>query len=249
MTSLRVVCGVLLIGMVAPKAVNAAPQRATDTCVGCDVRFSAEVTPSASRVTASGAGGVVLDKRVDGDGLAVTISAAGDTLRIVTGVDGTVTATRLGKVVTVRPETAVADYQGEMRELLAGSAALDGIERMVHAVREKNRAQALSVLATFALLRALQGDDTGNALLAQHMPQRRGYGIVRIGGQTREGSTVIDCWVEYERALDRNSRRYEQCLRDYWWAQPVQYACGLEFAMVAELALFSLISCSGGFPI
>ena len=51
-----------------------------------------------------------------------------------------------------------------------------------------------------------------------------------------------------ERTLDRNYDRYSRCLRDYWWNQPVQYACGLEFAMVAELALFRRDLLLGRFP-
>lgn len=249
MTRRQFVSGVLIFGMLAaPGAAGASPRRAEE-CADCAVTFSVDVTPAAARVTASGARGVVLDKRMDREGLAITISAIGDTLHILAAVDGTVTITRLGRVVKVRPGSVLADYQTRVRDLIAGSAAVDGIERMVHAVRNSGRAQASSVFASFALLRALQGDDTGNTLLAERLPQPRHNRIVRVAAQTRAGSTVNDCWDEYERTLERNSSRYRQCLVDYWWAQPVQYACGLEFAMVAELALFRLISCSGGFPI
>ena len=248
MTSVRFGCGVMLMTMIAaPSPLGAASPPAAGGCTDCAVRFHAEVTPTAGRIVASGAGGVVLDKRMDSKGLAITISAAGDTLRIVAASNGVVTLTRRDQVVTVRPESTTADYQSQVRELIAGSAAVEGLDRMVLAVRNARRPQAASVMATFALLRSLQGDQTGNTLLAQSTTRDR-YGIVRIG-QTRAGSTVNDCWDEYERTLSRNSDRYSRCLRDYWWAQPVQYACGLEFAMVAELALFSLISCSGGFPI
>ena len=195
-----------------------------------------------------GGSGVVLDKWMGREGLTITISALGDNLRIVASRDGVVTMTRRGSVVKVHPDSALAGYQAQVRELIAGSAAVEGLERMVVAVRNSGRAQALSVVASFALLRALQGDDTGKSLLAQYNTRPR-RGIVPVAAQTREGSTVNDCWDEYERTLARNSQRYTRCLLDYWWAQPVQYACGLEFAMVAELALFSLISCSGGFPI
>jgi hypothetical protein len=248
MTSLQFVRGVLAIGMLAaPGAAGAASHRTE--CADCMVNFRVEATPTGPRVTAAGARGVVLDKRVGREGLTITISAMGDTLQLLAAADGTITVTRPGRVVTVRPTSVLADYQAQVRDLLAGSAAVDGLERMVHAVRDSSRAQASSVLASFALLRALQGDNSGNTLLAQVLPQRRQPAIVRVAAQTREGSTVNDCWDEYERTLERNSTRYRQCLVDYWWAQPVQYACGLEFAMVAELALFRLISCSGGFPI
>jgi hypothetical protein len=249
MTSPQFVRRVLVIAMLgASGTASAAPNHAKE-CADCAVTFSVDVTPTAAHVTASGAHGVVLDKRMDRDGLAITISAMGDTLQLLAAVDGAVTLTRLGRVVKVRPGSVLADYQAQVRDLIAGSAAVDGIERMVHAVRNSGWAQASSVFASFALLRALQGDDTGNTLLAQRLPQRRHHGIIRVAKQTRSGSTVNDCWDEYERTLERNSLRYTQCLRDYWWAQPVQYACGLEFSMVAELALFRLISCSGGFPI
>lgn len=249
MTSLQFVSGVLIIGMLATPAVAGASPQVAEKCADCGVTFSVDVTPSAARVTASGARGVVLDKRVDRAGLAITISAMGDTLQLLAAIDGTVTMTRLGRAVKVRPGSVLADYQAQVRDLIAGSDAVAGIERMVHAVRNSGRAQASSVFASFALLRALQGDDTGNTLLAQRLPRRHDGIVRRIAAQTRSGSTVNDCWDEYERTLERNSSRYRQCLVDYWWAQPVQYACGLEFAMVAELALFRLISCSGGFPI
>jgi hypothetical protein len=249
MTSLQFVSGVMTIGMLAaPGAAGATSQRAEE-CADCAVTFSVDVTPTVARVTASGARGVVLDKRMDREGLAITISAMGDRLQLLATADGTVTMTRLGRVVTVRPGSGLADYQIQVRDLIAGSAAVDGIERMVHAVRNSGRAQASSVLASFALLRALQGDDSANTLLVERLPKRRHDGIVHVAAQTRSGSTVNDCWDEYERTLERNSQRYRACLVDYWWAQPVQYACGLEFTMVAELALFRLISCSGGFPI
>ena len=248
MTSVRFGCGVMLMAMIAaPSPLGAASPPAASDCTDCAVRFHAEVTLTAGRIVASGAGGVVLDKRMDREGLAITISAAGDTLRIVAASNGVVTLTRRDQVVTVRPESTTADYQTQVRELIADSAAVEGLDRMVLAVRNARQPQAASVMATFALLRSLLGDQTGNTLLAQSTRRDR-YGVFRIG-QTREGSTVNDCWDEYERTLTRNSDRYSRCLRDYWWAQPVQYACGLEFAMVAELALFSLISCSGGFPI
>jgi hypothetical protein len=133
--------------------------------------------------------------------------------------------------------------------LLGESAAIEGLERMVQAVRTSKRPEAMSVLATFALLRSLQGDTMGNTLLAQATEQRRVVSLVPVAQPSRSGNSVDDCWAEYERTLDRNYDRYSRCLRDYWWNQPVQYACGLEFAMVAELALFHVIACSGGFPV
>ena len=97
----------------------------------------------------------MLDKRMDRQGLTITISAIGDALQILAALDGTATITT-GRVVKVRPGV-LADYQTQVRDLIAGSAAVDGIERMVHAVRNSGRAQASSVLASFALLRALRG--------------------------------------------------------------------------------------------
>ena len=44
---------------------------------------------------------------------------------------------------------------------------------MVQALRHSNRPEAMSVLATFALLRSLHGDTTGNTLLAQRTEHRR----------------------------------------------------------------------------
>ena len=176
------------------------------------------------------------------------MSAAADAVEIVASLDGTVTIGRRGNTIVVKPESVLSDYETSVKALTANSAAVDGLQRMVLALRHSDRPESTSILASFALLRALHGDDTGNALLAQRSLKRPGPGMLPIAAQTRAGDTVSDCWDEYQRALSRNHDRYNRCLSDYWWNQPVQYACGLEFAMVAELALFRLISCSGGFP-
>jgi hypothetical protein len=190
-----------------------------------------------------------MDKRADRGGLRISVSVPGDAVEIVGALDGTVTLGRRGKTIIVRPENVLSDYQTSVKALTADSAAVEGLQRMVLALRHSLRPEATSVLASFALLRALHGDDTGNTLLAQRSLKRPGAAVLPIAAQTRAGDTVSDCWDEYERALSRNHDRYNTCLRDYWWNQPVQYACGLEFAMLAELALFRLISCAGGFPL
>jgi hypothetical protein len=183
------------------------------------------------------------------NGLFISISAPGDQIDLVAETTGRVTIRRRGNVVAVNPADVLADYQSKVTALTMDSAAVQGLERMVVALRHSARPEALSVLASFALLRSLHGDDTGNALLAQQ-GRNAGARIRPVAAQqTRAGDVVTDCWAEYERTLSRNFDRYSTCLREYWWNQPVQYACGLEFAMVGELALFRVISCSGGFPL
>ena len=200
-------------------------------------------------VIATSGDGTRLEKRVGPSGLSIALAAADDVVRVAGTSSGMVTVERGGSAVTVRPDHALSDYAENVAKLLRQSAALEGLERMVQALRQSNRPEAMSVLATFALLRSLHGDDTGNTLLSQRIEGRRTVSVATVAQLARDGTTVGDCWYEYERTLQRNFDRYSTCLRDYWWNQPVQYACGLEFAMVAELALFNVIACSGGFPV
>ena len=217
------------------------------------VTFSVDVTPDGARLRASGAGGVAVEKQVSSQGLRIAVSIPGDTVEVAATPDGSVTLQRGGRAITVQADSVLSDHQSRVRVLTEGSAALAALDDLVVALRDDTSPQATSVLATFALVRALHGDETGNALLAQHhqrRPRRDASPALRpAAAQTRLGDTVSDCWDEYERALSRNHDRYNRCLSDYWWNQPVQYACGLEFAMVAELSLFRLISCAGGFPL
>lgn len=251
MTRVKCVMGIVVAGtIVASEGLAVAQQPRNDACGGCDVTFSVAITPEGSRLTAVGGDGVIVDKRMDRQGLSISVSSSTDVIEIAAATNGTVTVARKGKVVTVEPGSVLRDYEAAVRELTADSAAVNGLERMVMALRHSERPEALSVLASFALIRALHGDDTGNTLLAQRTPKRRHSRLLQIAQHQRgDETTVGDCWAEYERTLDRNYARYSQCLRDFWWNQPVQYACGLEFAMVAELALFRVIACAGGFPI
>lgn len=217
------------------------------------VSFSVDVTPEGARLRARGAAGVAVDKHVSPQGLRIAVSVPGDAVTVVAAPDGSVTVQRGGRAITVQADSVLADHRERVHALTEGSAALAALDDLVVALRHDTRPEATSLLATFALVRALHGDETGNALLAQHQQRRPrrdpSVGIRPAAAQTRLGDTVSDCWDEYERALSRNHDRYNRCLSDYWWNQPVQYACGLEFAMVAELALFRLISCAGGFPL
>ena|SRR5687767_13674106 len=247
----KLVVGTVLVGtLLASRGWATAQTNAKEHCDGCDVAFSFTTSSDGSQLRATGAGGVVVQKRLNREGLRIDISTSGDAVEIIARVDGTISMSRGEQSVVVRPESVLAEYDAKVQQLVAGSAAVDGLERMVLALRNNNKPEAMSVMASFALLRSLQGDETGNALLATRSAQRRNQGGLRLAQHQRgDDTTVNDCWDEYERTVDRNYQRYSQCLRDYWWAQPVQYACGLEWAMVAELALFRLISCSGGFPI
>lgn len=235
----------LFVAMGAPQAQN----RASGGCADCNVEFRFGTGPEGSWLTAAGSDGTKLEKRVSRSGLSIALSARGDVVHVTTAGNGTVTVERRGQVVTVEPEDVLADYAEPVSTLLRESAAVEGLDRMVQALRHNNRPEAMSVLATFALLRSLHGDATGNTMLTQRTERRRTFTLATAAQHSRDGTTVGDCWDEYERTLDRNYDRYSRCLRDYWWNQPVQYACGLEFAMVAELALFRVISCSGGLPI
>lgn len=251
MTRVNYVAGIVLAGtFVISGGVAAAQSRSTKACVGCGVAFSVGVTSEGSHLEAVGRNGVVVHKRVGPQGLRINVAVAGDAVEIVAGLNGTVTIARRGKRVSVSSASVVSDHEADVKALTAGSAALAAFERMVLALGSDGRPEATSVVASFALLRALHGDATGNALLAARSPKLRGPAFLPIAQRERGDDTTVGyCWGEYELTLSRNSDRYNRCLRDYWWNQPVQYACGLEFAMVAELALFRLISCSGGFPL
>ena len=249
MTSVKLGVGMVVVGLMLATAAPTAQQVARDPCVNCQVTFQFGSGPEGSWLIASSGDGATLSKRVSRSGLSINLSAVGDSIDVTAASTGTVTLARKGVVIVVEPDDVLADHAEGVSRLLGESAAIEGLERMVQAVRTSKRPEAVSVLATFALLRSLQGDTTGNTLLARATEHRRAARLVPATLQTRAGDTVEDCWAEYERTLDRNYERYSRCLRDYWWAQPVQYACGLEFAMVAELALFHVIACSGGFPV
>ena len=251
MTRVKYVAGIVVAGAIVVSSGGASAQTPKKDCLECDVAFSVAVTPEGSELKAIGSnGGVVIEKRVDRQGLRVSMSSSGDAVHIVAALNGTVTISRGGKVITVKPDSVLADHETSVKALTAGSAAVAAFERLVLALPNGNRPEVMSVLASFALLRALHGDATGNALLAERGPKPRGPSFLPIAQRERGDSTTVGyCWDEYETTLWRNSDRYNRCLRDYWWNQPVQYACGLEFAMVAELALFRLISCAGGFPL
>jgi hypothetical protein len=249
MTRVKLGVGMAAVGLMLGAGAPTAQQLARDQCVNCELTFQFGSGPEGSWLIASSGDGATLSKRVSRSGLSINLSAVGDSVDVTAASTGTVTLARRGVVITVEPDDVLADHAEGVSRLLEESAAIDGLERMVQTVRFSKRPEAMSVLATFALLRSLQGDTTGNTLLAQATEHRRAASLVPAALQTRSGNTVDDCWAEYERTLNRNYDRYSRCLRDYWWNQPVQYACGLEFAMVAELALFHVIACSGGFPV
>lgn len=214
-----------------------------------DVIFEYASAADESRLTARDRQGAVVDKRLTREGLEIALRAGSDRVQVIAAADGVISVLRGGARVLVKPSSAPAEYEEQVRRLVRGSAAVAGLERLVKALRDSKRAEALSVVATHALVRALQGDDSGRALLIERSPRRQASGMVTVAQRTRYDDTTSDCWAEYEMTLSRSFDRYSQCLRDYWWAQPIQYACGLEWAMVAELALFRLISCVGGFPL
>jgi len=248
MTRAKASVGMVVVGVLLAIGAPTAQEVGREECATCKVTFQFGSGPEGSWLTAAIADGTTLTKRINKSGLSVKLSAIDDGVDLTANSAGAVTVRRRGVVITVRPDDVLADYASGVSELLEESAAMQGLERMVQAVRFSKRPEAISVLATFALLRSLQGDSTGNALLAQGTQQLRAASLLRVA-QTRDGTTVENCWAEYERTLNRNYDRYSRCLRDYWWAQPIQYACGLEFAMVAELALFNVIACAGGFPV
>ena len=248
MTRGKFTAGMVVVGVVLAMGAPAAQEVAREECATCNVNFQFGSGPEGTWFTASSADGTSLTKRVGKFGLSVTLTANADTVHLTANSFGTVTVARRGVVIAVEPEDVLSDYASKVSQLLEQSAAILGLERMVQAMRFSKRPEAVSVLATFAMLRSLQGDTTGNALLAERTQQLRRPSVVPVA-QTRDGTTVENCWAEYERTLNRNYDRYSRCLRDYWWNQPVQYACGIEFVMVAELALFNVIACSGGFPV
>jgi hypothetical protein len=249
MTRVKLGMGMVVVGLMLATGAPTAQPVARDGCLTCQVSFQLGGDPEGSWLIASSGDGATLSKRVSRSGLSISLSAVGDSVDVTAASTGTVTLARRGVVITVEPNDVLADHAEGVSRLLGESAAIEGLGRMVQAVLTSKRPEAMSVLATFALLRSLQGDTTGNTLLAQATERRRAVSLVPASQPSRSGNTVDDCWAEYERTLDRNYDRYSRCLRDYWWNQPVQYACGLEFAMVAELALFHVIACSGGFPV
>jgi hypothetical protein len=194
--------------------------------------------------------GVTFEKALGVDVVTVRIAAENDRLELETRASGSITVRRRGVSRTVRVGHATPDAAANIIALLRDSGAARGLGRLVLAVESSNRPEAIAVISSFALLRSLQGDIAGNQLLAERLRQSQSSRPFRPVAQTRAGDTVVEeCWIEYERTLTRNLDRYNRCLTDYWWAQPVQYACGIEFAMIAELAVFRLISCTGGLPV
>lgn len=248
MTRVQGCVGMVLAGLLLGMGTPEARERGHESCVECKVEFRFGAGPEGSWLTAT-SNGTTLQKRVGPSGLSIELSAQGDIVRVTAASSGSVTVERDGSLVTVQPDAVLADYAESVSRLLRQSAAVEGLERMVQSLRYSERPEAMSVTATFALLRSLHGDSTGNTLLSQRVERRRRVSLATAAQNSRDGTSVVDCWLEYERSLNWSFERYSRCLRDYWWNQPVQYACGLEFAMVAELALFRVISCSGGFPI
>jgi hypothetical protein len=249
MTRVKLGAGMAVVCLLVATGATQAQDRVRDGCVDCKIDFRFGTGPEGSWLIATSRDGATLEKRISRSGLSIGLSAAGDALHVTAASNGTVTLDRRGSVVTVEPNDVLSDYAARVSSLLRDSVAVEGLERMVLAVRHDGRPEAMSILATFALLRSLHGDTTGNTLLSHRTDRRRAISFVTAAQPSRDGTTVGDCWDEYERTLDRNFERYSRCLRDYWWNQPVQYACGLEFAMVAELAFFRVIACSGGFPV
>jgi hypothetical protein len=228
--------------VVASGSVTAAATR--------DVVFEFKSESSESRLTARHGSGVTVDKRIDRNGLEIALLSGSDRVYVTAGIDGTILIVRAGQRIVVKRTSMPAEYESRVRGLVRDSAAIAGLERMVAALAGSQRPEALSIVATYALVRSLQGDESGNALLVERSPRRPAAGMMTVAQPTRYyDDTTSNCWREYEITLERNYTRYSQCLRDYWWAQPVQYACALEWAMVAELALFHLISCVGGIPV
>ena len=239
---------VVLFGMASASA-SAQPHPPGRREAAAKVRFTFSKSPDAATLAAEGLG-ARLSKRASRSGVVTTISAEGDQLELTATPDGVVTLKRGARVVIVRADATLADHGPQVRALTEGSAALRSLNLLTRAVMHTQSPHAFSVLATSALVRALHGDDAGNDLLAQKIGDHRAARLRTVAQVRRDGeNTVWGCYEEYERTLDRNLERYNTCLREYWWAQPIQYACGLEFALIAELAIFRLISCTGGFPL
>ena len=241
---------VIAVAMVlASTAAHAQPGTARQFSDG-DITYT--VTRSAAKVLLRAEGrGARLEKSASRDGIYVFVGSSTDAFELSVS-SRAVQVKRGGQEAVVQFDQPHADHSTELQEILRNSDASKALDRLAAAADASARPEAASVLATLALVRALEGDPTGNRLLAEKLRRRQKAVVVRQAAQrTREGEgAVVDaCWEEYQRVLDRNLVRYDACLRDYWWLQPVQYACGLEFAMVAELAMFRLISCVGGMPV
>ena len=232
----------LLVGLMPVARPEAAPAKSA-----AGARLTSSTANGESILQAEGKG-VIFSKRVGKDRVVMRLEVPRDRIDLEVNMDGTVRLVRNGKVVTAKMKSDTASAVARIQKLTSGSSALAGFEALVAGVANDQRAEAQSLRVSHALLHVVRGNNAPAMAFRTRAASRSDSGVVRamaLGAE--EGPSA--CWAEYEVTVDRYNVQFNDCISDYWWIPGWTAACGLQFAVQAELAWFWVISCSGGMPV
>jgi hypothetical protein len=231
----------LLVGLMPVARPEAAPAKSA-----ADARLTSSTASGESILRAEGKG-VIFSKRVGKDRVVMHLEVPRDRIDLEVNMDGTVRIVRNGKVVAAQMKSDTASAVARIQKLTSGSSALAGFEALVAGVANDQRAEAQSLRVSHALLHVVRGNNAPAMAFRTRGASRSASGVVRAMALVEEGPSA--CWAEYEVTVDRYNVQFNDCISDYWWIPGWNAACGLQFAIQAELAWFWVISCSGGMPV
>jgi hypothetical protein len=233
---------VLLAGIVIPSAW---PEAAAPTLAG-KTTFAGGWSKGEPTLRVQG-GGVTLSKRVGREHVSIRVEVKGDVVELQADTAGKVRIGRQGRFLNLQMKDSFEASIGKVQKLMAGSAALDGLEGLVASLAGDDRQEARSVLTSYALLHAVRGSPAPTRSMVNAL-KPKADGFVARASLVRE-EVPSACWAEYASTVNNYMVEFSSCLDSYWWIPGWTSACAFQFSLQAELAWFWLISCSGGMPV
>jgi hypothetical protein len=175
-------------------------------------------------------------KNVQADGrYTVELEAPRDKVSLSVG-DNTISVTRGGKTIVLTPDASQSRFD-DVRKMLAGSRAVD-LLRSAGAefeVAEEDSAASTPILLVDALVGSLTGDVGASRRAAKQLSRRARSERRSIGRPTT-------CYYQWEESIIWAYMELETCIYSRFFFPTW---CSLRWAMQAESAWFSLITCSG----
>lgn len=242
----RVLLGIVLISaIVAPDArLGAAASKPQTARAG--LSFASGWVNGEPTLSAEGRG-VKFFKRVGRDRVLIRVEVTGDRIEVIADTKGAVRIDRNGTILSLQMNGQFETAVTKMQQLMARSAALDGLEAVAAALEGQSHQDARSVMTSNALLHALRGSAGPSRHLARAATSSSTSGVVRAMAIREAGPTA--CWAEYETTLNHYLVEFNSCTDSYWWIPGWNAACAFQFSLQGELAFFWLIRCSGGMPV
>lgn len=205
---------------------------------GSGARATSGLSPDGSAFVRATMGDLAVTKTIERSGRFRMSLRRGDDAVDIAGDDTGVVVTRNGQSLRLEGATAGEDELLEVRALLAGSRGVRAYRLLAAGIgpNAERTPAGMALALTDAMIGLLDGDVTAVQRLAERLGRKR--------AGMRQIRFAAGCYETYEGEVTRAWDDYLDCAATYWGVSLWRDACGLRWALWAESAWFSFLTCA-----